>query len=265
MARTENEDAAAFTDRESRPDASVGEPDVVDAATVRVSFGNRALAIATHVLRDLALGFAIVAISFALLLTPIVTRELANRYSDETGTGMTHAQIVETARAIYAFSLGADATFPIAEQDSPTTIGQDAVDHLLQCRDLFWGGISAAAVSVAVCACIIAWLVRIRARRALGGMLLAGGIVALAVVLLALVVVATADFDVLFNWLHGLFFAKDSWFFPDDCLLIRALPLPFWEGAGMLWGASIGVLAGASIVMGSLLMVRSRSAAALER
>jgi integral membrane protein (TIGR01906 family) len=227
--------------------------------------GRVCAAVSFATLRGLILGFAIIALSFSLLLTPVVVEGLASRYSDETGTGMTHVQIAQTAQDIYAFSMGADAAFPIAEQDSPTTIGQDAVTHLIQCRTLFWGGIFAAVVTAAVSVGIYAWLVRHRGPRVRGEMLLAGGVVALVVVILALVVVVTADFDVLFNWLHSLFFAKDSWFFPNDCLLIRALPLPFWEAAGVLWGVLIAIFSAISIAAGVALLFRREPATALVR
>ena len=47
------------------------------------------------------------------------------------------------------------------------------------------------------------------------------------------------NFDALFTWFHGLFFAAGTWEFPADSLLIELFPDGFWVAAGVTWAALV--------------------------
>ncbi len=69
---------------------------------------------------------------------------------------------------------------------------------------------------------------------------------------------ALVSFDALFAWLHGLFFADETWTFPADSLLIQMYPEGFWVGMGMWWLGASCVVAVASIVIGATIVWRGR-------
>lgn len=93
-------------------------------------------------------------------------------------------------------------------------------------------------------------------RRALGGVLLAAGIVVVAAfALLAAWVVV--DFNGFFAAFHSLFFASGTWTFSYDSLLITMYPPEFWMGMGAVWLAATGLLSILAIVVGALLRRRT--------
>ena len=71
-------------------------------------------------------------------------------------------------------------------------------------------------------------------KRGVGAILIAAGAVVLAA-FIAIGAWAIIDFAGFFATFHGIFFARGSWVFPYDSLLICALPTPFWMGMGVVW------------------------------
>ena len=58
------------------------------------------------------------------------------------------------------------------------------------------------------------------------------------------------NFDALFTWFHGLFFAAGTWEFPADSLLIEVFPEPFWSTAAAVWAGLVLLGAGILAVAG---------------
>jgi hypothetical protein len=124
-----------------------------------------------------------------------------------------------------------------------------SVEHLVDVR----GALVAARTGTLLLLALLAfWLfIRQRAgrsgRRLIGASALAAGTSLLAAAALGLLAGAL-DFDALFTWFHGLFFAEGTWLFPPDSLLIQLFPLPFWVTAGATWAAF--VVAGSVTLVG---------------
>ena len=114
------------------------------------------------------------------------------------------------------------------------TLPGSALDHLQDCIPVFTTSRITIVLSL-VFALVGIILLILRRRRKLAGWIMF--VTPLAVIGLIVVLGAWAfiDFDSLFTQLHGLFFAKGTWLFPADSLLITLFPEGFWMGMGITW------------------------------
>ena len=108
---------------------------------------------------------------------------------------------------------------------------------------------------LAIAGCIFAG---VRAgKHKLGNVLLGAGTIVL-VVFAGLGAWAALDFNGFFAAFHSALFSQGNWTFPDDSLLICALPISFWTGMGVIWLAVTATLSILSIAIGVSLRRRSR-------
>lgn len=131
----------------------------------------------------------------------------------------------------------------------------DTISHLDDCHNLVAIAYPLLAVLAAVALAGLVFTGVTSRKRAVGGVLLAAGIVVLAA-FAGLGAWAAIDFAGFFTTFHGVFFSQGNWTFPYDSLLICALPTPFWAGMGIVWLA-VSVLASAiGIIIGRKLLKR---------
>lgn len=225
-----------------------------------------------------ALAITLVAAGFAACAAfPQTTEALAGAFSGKgnPGTPFSHDELVQAAVATRDYTVGSndrEAVFAMLHdinegagtryaQASPDelaaapeeyTLPADALSHLDDVYRVVAGArialLAIALLAVAACAHMA---VRV-GRRALGGALMAAGIVVVAAfALLAAWVVA--DFNGFFAAFHSLFFANGTWTFSYDSLLITMYPPEFWMGMGAVWLATTGLLSILAIVIGGLL------------
>lgn len=121
------------------------------------------------------------------------------------------------------------------------TLPQSALDHLEDCIPIFVTSRISIVLSL-VFAVVGLVLLVIRRRRKLAGWIMFVTPLAVIAIVLILGIWAFVDFDSLFTWLHGIFFANGTWLFPADSLLITLFPEGFWMGMGILWVA-VSILA----------------------
>lgn len=213
---------------------------------------------------EVALAAAVIALAVVgLALWPLTTsacvRGLVVLVGSEDFTGLDRADTLATAEAVRQFVTDRGAPSLPAEVGGAPGFDADAVSHLVDVRNVL---IPARTLALIAGALAIIWCA-LRARtgpgrrlvgsalRAAGWLLIGGGGLALAAGLL--------DFDRLFAAFHGLFFAPGTWMFPDDALLIRVFPLPFWTAAGALWALFVLGAAVVLIVVGGRLRFTSDS------
>ena len=206
---------------------------------------------ATPAQRVLTAVAAIATLTFQVLLTPLPTHLLADRFVRDDLSPASHAELVEVAEKTLAYC----ARYPGAEldslkgYDSSTSFTSDVIGHLDDV-EVFFSGMKLAALVAA--ACVAASLValrrvagRARFRRQAGRAMVASVCVVGAVVAV-MVIVALVDF----NALHSLFFSSGSWLFPYDSLLICALPEEFWMSMGVLWAVLVVIACAALLIAG---------------
>lgn len=192
---------------------------------------------------SVVLAVAMLSITFSLLLTPWPTKLFAQMFADEGPSGYTHAQMVDVASGILDYSLGNDdADIPIGT-DQTTALTENELVHLRDCRGLFLGVIHLAIASGIVAVALSILLRALGRKRILGRSFRIAAILVLALIVVC-VVFAAKDFTAFFNYLHHFFFTSGSWLFPWDCLMICALPEPFWVAMGVLWVVLLGVFFG---------------------
>lgn len=236
---------------------------------------------AAAVVAVVSLAVTLVAAGFAACAAfPQTTQLLANAFSGNgnPGTPFAHDQLVDAAVATRDYTVGSndrDAVFAmlhdineranthyatadeaaLAAAPEQYTLTSDALSHL---DDVYRVVVAAriALVAIALVAAAACAHVAVRMnRRALGGVLMAAGIVVVATfaVLAAWVV---ADFNGFFAAFHSLFFANGTWTFSYDSLLITMYPPEFWMGMGGVWLATTGLLSILAIVVGIALRRR---------
>jgi len=193
------------------------------------------------VLTTVLLTVAALSISFSLLLTPPPTHLFSLMFADGSVSGLSQDEMAHVADGILSYSLGDDAADIPTGTDYHTTLTPDDLSHLRDCRGLFLGVIKLAAVS-GVLALIIFTVLVLSHRKRLLGRSLVGSVVLTAALVAVAVFFAVQDFSVFFNFLHSFFFTSGSWLFPPDCLMISALPTPFWMAMGVLWALLLVLL-----------------------
>jgi integral membrane protein (TIGR01906 family) len=200
----------------------------------------------TAALAGLGLALLVVGIALIPLLHPTFTKLLAQRYSETALSGLTETQVLYYAEQVREFVADADLnTLPATVAGRPG-FDQAAVSHLRDVRRVLSGAQTFTGVLAAV---MVVWLgveiVRKRYAIISAALLTGAGFCVLLVVLGGLA--GFLNFDSLFTWFHGLFFAAGTWEFPADSLLIELFPESFWIAAGAAW-AGLVVLGG--VVLG---------------
>ncbi len=203
--------------------------------------------------------FSILGVSFCLLLSPPPTIIFSNLFSTERGTGMSHEEVVDVAQKVREYCVGeSEVDLPWGAYDTPTTLSSNARVHLNDVRAVFHWSMLFTAFNVG--GSILSLIIHLlcRCRRRLGTIYISA---ALTAIVLALVVAGCAifNFDGAFTVLHSLFFVGDSWLFPGDCLLICALPEPFWIAMGASWIVFILFFGALTWILGSALRRNKRS------
>lgn len=229
-----------------------------------------------------SLAVTLVAAGFvACAAFPQTTEMLAGAFSGKGNpdTPFSHDELVHAAvvtrdytvgsndrEAVFAMlhdiNAGANTRYATADETGLAaapeqyTLTSDALSHL----DDVYRVVVAARIALAVIALLAVaacahMAIRV-GRRALGGVLLAAGIVVVAAfALLAAWVVV--DFNGFFAAFHSLFFASGTWTFSYDSLLITMYPPEFWMGMEAVWLAATGLLSILAIVVGALLRRRT--------
>ncbi len=154
---------------------------------------------------------------------------------------------VDEARTLRSL-LGSSSLATLTERYS---LPQDALSHLSDCTTLFTTvRISIGVVGVMGILGLFA-LGFLRGRRGVGCTLMAAGSIVL-IVLVGLGAWAIVDFNSLFTLMHSLFFARGSWLFDADSLLIQLFPEAFWVAMAALWAIVSITISILAVVVGRL-------------
>jgi integral membrane protein (TIGR01906 family) len=190
------------------------------------------------IVSGLGLAFFVVGLALLPMLHPTYTKLLSQRYSLVAQTGLSQTRVLAVAEQVRRFVTDADANSLPATVDGRPGFDRQAVSHLRDVANVLDGAQTATGVLAAL---VAAWLGVLTARRRFRdislGLMVGGGFCVLFVVLGALA--GTMNFDALFTWFHGLFFAAGTWQFPADALLIEVFPEGFWVAAGATWAGLI--------------------------
>lgn len=177
------------------------------------------------------------------LTRPAFTRTLAERVS-VSGSGLPRDKTLSLAERVRGFVVeGVPDTLP-ATVDGAPAFDAGAVSHLRDVRRVLDG---ARLLTGLLAAVIFGWLAFAMWRKRLE--LVADAMRAAAVLSAALfggaVLFAVADFERFFALFHSIFFKAGTWTFPEDSLLIRLFPEPFWAVSGAAWAALVALSAAA--------------------
>lgn len=196
----------------------------------------------------MVIAVTVIGLTVLPLLTPQYVRWRVAAGDSAELTGLGEARTLEAAEAVRRFVVDEHAPALPAEIDGVAAFDDAAVSHLVDVREVVVG---ARWLTLALAIACAAWVI-IRMRTEHGRALVRSGARAAAwLLVLGLAVgtfVGTTSFDALFTWFHGLFFAAGTWTFPEDALLIRVFPLPFWMEAAASWMALVLVSAGALFI-----------------
>lgn len=208
--------------------------------------------IGSAIVAGLALALFVAGLALLPMLHPTYTKLLAQRYSLVAQTGLSQSRVLSVAEQVRRFVTDADANSLPAAVDGRPGFDRQAVSHLRDVANVLGG---ARTVTGVLAALVASWLGVLTARRRFRdislGLMAGGGFCLLLVVLGALA--GTMNFDALFTWFHGLFFAAGTWQFPADSLLIEVFPEGFWMAAGATWAGLI-LLGGAVLGLGGWLV-----------
>lgn len=205
---------------------------------------------AEAVLVVVVLAVAVIGLALLPVTTPAYVRAVVLSADAPALTGIGTEETFEAAESVRRFVVDRDAPELAAMIDGHAAFDEAAVSHLIDVREVL---IPARVLTGLLALLVLVWGgLRSRSRdgrRAVGRLLLATG--ALLLVCMLLVVLAGAsDFYTFFAHFHSLFFEAGTWQFPEDALLIRIFPLPFWMTAGATWGGLIALCAVILMVLG---------------
>ncbi|MDR3686385.1 MAG: TIGR01906 family membrane protein [Coriobacteriia bacterium] len=205
----------------------------------------------TALVAGLMLALMVIGLALIPMLHPTFTKVLAQRYSETSQAGLTQAQMLHNAELVREFVADGDINVLPATVGSRPGFDEAAVSHLRDVRRVLSGARTFTGI---IAALVVIWLgvetSRKRFHTIAWALMAAAGFCLLFVVLGALA--GTMNFDALFTWFHGLFFAAGTWEFPYDSLLIQLFPEGFWIAAGVTWAtivAIVGVLLGVAGLM----------------
>ena len=192
----------------------------------------------TIVLAGLAFALLVVGLALYPMLQPTFTRVLEQQYGQAHMAGLSPQRMLAVAEQVREFVAENDAASLPASVDGRPGFDSAAVSHLRDVRRVLAGARTFTGVLAAL---VVVWLaveiVRGSLRTISSALLLGAALCAVFVVVGALA--GLINFDALFAWFHGLFFAAGTWEFPADSLLIEAFPDGFWVAAGVAWAALV--------------------------
>lgn len=204
------------------------------------------------IIAGIALALLVVGISLYPMLHPTFTRILAERNSQFAQIGLPRVEVLRLAEQVREFVADGDVDSLPARVGSRAAFDEAAVSHLRDVRHVLAGARAFTGVLAAVMAVWLGVLIARRRFREISSAMMAAGVTCVAIVLLA-AAAGTLDFEALFTWFHGLFFASGTWTFPADSLLIELFPEGFWATAGATW-AGLVLLGGALLGVGGWLL-----------
>jgi hypothetical protein len=196
---------------------------------------------------------AIAAVGLALfpVTTPAAVESLVWAVGSNETAGVSSQAVYRMAEAVRLFVVDRSAPGLPAAVEGSVGFDEAAVSHLVDVREVL---IPARQLTLALAILAAVWIALGLRRGGRLGVVVGRSLVCAGAALLvtgALALIAGAlDFDGLFAWFHGLFFADGTWTFPDSALLIRVFPLPFWIAAGALWGGLVVAAAAALVLVG---------------
>jgi integral membrane protein (TIGR01906 family) len=202
-----------------------------------------------RVLLTFILAIWLIGISFSVVLLPPVTHALADATVDDQLGGFTHQELVHVADEGLIYVLIGGGELPVGA-DERTAITPDALSHLDDVRIVLQ---SALLVTLILTLIVILVIIILRKRgmkaKDFAPVLVTAGVAPLACVVV-LGVIGIVSFDVLFTGMHQIFFADGTWTFSYNSLLIRAYPIAFWMGMGIVWAVALVIVCVLTLVVG---------------
>lgn len=187
--------------------------------------------------------FAILGVTVSLLTTPVYVRTMVALVDSSAYTGLGERETADMAEAVRSFVTDRDAPALPARVEGRPAFDDAAVSHLVDVREVI---VPARILAMLLAAAVGVWAA-LRSRTASGRRAVRqsarSAAVALAAFVLVAALVGVVDFGVLFTRFHELFFAEGTWVFPQDALLIRVFPLPFWGWSAAVWGVLVSCCA----------------------
>lgn len=218
------------------------------------------IARAARALASVALLAVAMGVALEPLKLPMVTRALTERYGQSEGIALSRATMLEAAESVrmYVVNPGGDA-LP-ASIDGTPAFGEGESEHLDDVAAVLTGA-RYLTLALTLLLALAAARLRRRGHGARIAVVLRTTAVVSAVLIAGVALAALIDFDRFFAAFHSLFFARGTWTFPFDSLLIRLFPEQFWVSMGVAWGTLTGAIVAGYGVVGHLMGRRSSTAA----
>lgn len=165
-------------------------------------------------------------------------------FSDDP-LGMPDAERLRLARASIRFlnvQRGSELLDDLAFADGTAAYNEREISHMDDVK-LVYDRLTSIAL-LAICVALVSmWgLAKVADNAAIWGAFSDGSLLTLCL-LVGLGAWMLVGFNAFFTAFHGVFFEGGSWLFSYDDTLIRLFPLKFWQDAGMLIAAVVGVIA----------------------
>ncbi len=193
---------------------------------------------------------AVLGVTVSVLTTPVYVRTMVGIIDSSAFTGLGERETADLAEAVRRFVTDRDAPELPATVEGRPAFDDAAVSHLVDVRDVI---VPVRTITVVLVGVLGVWVATrwrtIPGRRSVGRAARAAAVALVAIVLLA-ALMGVMDFSVLFTRFHELFFTEGTWVFPEDALLIRVFPLPFWGWSAAIWGGLAGCCAVVLWVLG---------------
>lgn len=199
-----------------------------------------------HAIVAVAAVVVALGLSVSVLLMPWFTFVAVPPSGAPQLTGLSETRVREVAEEVRYFVTHRDApALPVAIDGQP---GFDAssVSHLVDVRNVILAARWVTLLATIILGVVAAeGLSRGELRGVSGGLRTAGWTTGGLVLLLG--AIGVSDFDTFFSAFHGVFFKAGTWTFPEDAMMIRVFPMPFWTTAAIAW-ASLTLLVSAALV-----------------
>jgi integral membrane protein (TIGR01906 family) len=196
-----------------------------------------------------ALAVLVVGISLYPLTHATFTRLLVQRYANQQQIGLPESSVKSVAEQVRRFIDDAESPPLPATVDGRPGFDAAAVSHLVDVRSVIAGARTVTGILAAIVAVWLATVIALRRFDYIPPALFFGAAMCVGIVVLG-AVAGLLNFDALFTWFHGLFFAAGTWEFPADSLLIEVFPEPFWSTAAAVWAGLVLIGAGILAVAG---------------
>lgn len=213
------------------------------------------------IVASLALAVSLIGAGFAACLPSSTTQYLSQKFSTGEASPFSQEQLLDAAMATHSYTVqdnDLEALYnTLYEIGEPYALDSEAISHL---DDVYMVVTKAKYILLGIAllglACFIA--LGMRSGKKAVCIPFIGGAVGVVIFFLAVGIWALVDFASFFAFIHSLFFAKGTWTFPSDSLLISMYPIGFWMGMGKIWLAT--TLAGCVLCLaGGLLLRKTRS------